>query len=88
VEAFRFEMFDVVLMDIQMPRLNGAEATQQIPPGSVRRAGAPPIIALSANVMAHQVEAYRRAGMDEVVEKPIDPVRLYAVLEAVAERRA
>jgi len=89
VEAIRFEMFDVVLMDIQMPRLNGVEATQQIRAWE-RQEGrdATPIIALSANVMAHQVEAYRRAGMDEVVEKPIDLVRLYAVLEAVAERRA
>jgi PAS domain S-box-containing protein len=88
VEAFQVEAFDVVLMDIQMPRLNGVEATRQIRAWEFEQGRvATPIIALSANVMAHQVEAYHEAGMDEVVEKPIDLARLYGVLEAVADQR-
>lgn len=89
VEAFCAGQFDVVLMDIQMPRLNGLEATRQIRLWENEQGRtATPIIALSANVMAHQVEAYRLAGMDEIVEKPIDLSRLYAVLDGVAQRHA
>jgi PAS domain S-box-containing protein len=87
VERFQIEPFDVVLMDIQMPNLNGVEATRRIRAWEAAQ-GRPctPIIALSANVMAHQVEAYREAGMDDVVEKPIDLSRLYSVLDAHAQR--
>ena len=85
VAAFQANPYDVVLMDIQMPRLNGLDATREIRAWE-REQGRPPtpIIALSANVMAHQVASYHAAGMDEVVEKPIDLVRLFTVLEDVA----
>lgn len=84
VEAFDAEPFDVILMDIQMPRLDGVEATRRIRSIELdQQRRQTPIVALSANVMAHQVEAYRAAGMNEVVEKPIDLARLFSVLEAV-----
>ncbi|WP_343699219.1 ATP-binding protein [Caulobacter sp.] len=87
VEAFDAEPFDVILMDIQMPRLNGVEATQRIRSIEFdQRRRQTPIVALSANVMAHQVEAYRAAGMNDVVEKPIDLARLYRVLEGVVDQ--
>ncbi|WP_233247729.1 response regulator [Caulobacter endophyticus] len=74
-------------MDIQMPHLNGVEATRRIRAWEAAHGRAStPIIALSANVMAHQVESYREAGMNEVVEKPIDLSRLYSVLDALAPR--
>ncbi|PVM89773.1 ATP-binding protein [Caulobacter endophyticus] len=88
VEAMGVASFDIILMDIQMPRLDGVEATKRI--RALERdhdLRSTPIVALSANVMAHQVESYRAAGMDDVVEKPIDLARLYAVLESVVEAR-
>jgi PAS domain S-box-containing protein len=87
VEAVQGGVFDLVLMDIQMPRLNGIQAVQLIraweADGQRVRT---PIVALSANVMAHQVQTYKDAGMDEAVEKPIDLTRLYAVVEAIIHR--
>ena len=66
---------DLVLMDVQMPLQDGVGATQAIRrlPGS---AGRVPIIALSANVLAQQVETYRASGMDDHIAKPIAPVEL------------
>jgi len=82
VEAAQVTDFDLILMDIQMPEMNGVEAT-----GAIRRAereaGRPatPILALSANVMAHQVEEYLAAGMNGVVAKPIQAETLFAAIE-------
>ncbi|AYV48528.1 hybrid sensor histidine kinase/response regulator [Caulobacter flavus] len=87
VQAFQAEAFDVILMDIQMPMLNGVDATKKIRAWEIEHGRNPtPIIALSANVMAHQVEAYLLAGIDDVVEKPIDLARLYRALEVAGER--
>jgi CheY-like chemotaxis protein len=67
--------FDLVLMDVQMPGIDGLEAARRIramgPP-----AGEVPIVALTANVLAHQRQAYAEAGMDGVVAKPISPSAL------------
>jgi CheY-like chemotaxis protein len=72
VEAASQGGFHLVLMDVQMPGIDGLEAARRI------RAlgGAPaqtPIVALTANVLAHQRQAYLDAGMDGVVGKPISP---------------
>jgi PAS domain S-box-containing protein len=67
--------FDLILMDIQMPGIDGLEAARRI-----RALGGPvaatPIVALTANVLAHQRQAYLDAGMDGVVGKPISPATL------------
>jgi len=82
VEAFRTGQFDLVLMDIQMPEMNGVEATRQIREMEVVRGAAPiPILALSANVMTHQVKTYIEAGMDGLVPKPIDAAKLLAAVD-------
>ena len=75
VEAARDGGFDLILMDVQMPGMDGLEASRRIRalPGP---AAASPIIALTANVMAHQRAAYHAAGMDGVVAKPISPAAL------------
>ena len=72
VEAAERGDFHLILMDVQMPGIDGLEATRRI------RAlgGAPaqvPVVALTANVLAHQRRAYLDAGMDGVVGKPISP---------------
>jgi len=69
-------------MDVQMPVMDGPAAA-----GAIRRAEAAtgrrrtPIIALTANVMAHQVAAYRAAGMDDVLAKPIVAASLFTAIE-------
>ncbi|WP_165189507.1 ATP-binding protein [Caulobacter soli] len=66
---------DLVLMDVQMPLQDGVSATR-----AIRRLHGPaagvPIIALSANVLAHQIETYRACGMNDHIAKPIAPVEL------------
>ena len=75
VEAARTGGYDLVLMDVQMPRVDGLAATRAIRalPGE---AALTPIIALTANVLPDQVAFYRASGMDDHVGKPIDPREL------------
>jgi len=84
VEAWEKADWDVILMDIQMPQMDGLTATRAIRAREAetgrRRT---PIIAVTANVMAHQVSAYEAAGMDQVVPKPLEAVRLFAALDSV-----
>ncbi|KAA1174501.1 response regulator [Marinobacter salinexigens] len=70
------EPFDVILMDIQMPVMNGRDAT-----AALREAGVnTPVIALTANVMSEDIADYRLAGCNEHLAKPIDKQRFYEVL--------
>jgi len=82
VEAWKTQDWDLILMDIQMPEMDGPAATRAIRAGELatgrRRT---PIIALTANAMAHQRVEYDAAGMDDLVPKPIEVNRLFAALE-------
>ena len=83
VEAVRRMEYDVILMDVQMPELDGVQATKQI------RALPPPkcdvpIIALTAHAMAGAKEEYLRAGMDDYCSKPIAPEVLNSKLASLA----
>jgi signal transduction histidine kinase/ActR/RegA family two-component response regulator len=82
VEAWEADEWDLILMDVQMPQMDGIAATQAIRAHEVetgrRRT---PIIALTANAMSHQIATYVAAGMDNHVAKPIDAKRLFQVLE-------
>ena len=82
VDLVARERFDVVLMDVQMPVMDGVEATRRIRQmeGPAREV---PIIGLTANVMASEQERYLAAGMDACLTKPIDWTELAT---AVAER--
>jgi signal transduction histidine kinase/ActR/RegA family two-component response regulator len=83
VEAWSAGHFDLILMDVQMPGMNGVEAAQEIRRLEADR-GLPetPILALTANVMTHQVEEYRAAGMCGHVAKPIDVHALFLAIDA------
>jgi PAS domain S-box-containing protein len=70
VAAMREETFDLVLMDVEMPVMDGLEATRVI--RSMEGSSGTPIIALTANAMTDQVAACRQAGMDDFLSKPID----------------
>ena len=86
VEAWEAGEFDVILMDVQMPELDGPAAARLIRSKEAAAGlSAIPIIALTANAMAHQIEAYLEAGMDMAVTKPIDVAKLFAALDAVLE---
>ncbi|MET0294232.1 MAG: ATP-binding protein, partial [Phenylobacterium sp.] len=85
VAAWRQGGFDVILMDVQMPELDGAAATRAIRAEEAAR-GLPrtPIIALTANAMPYQIEEYRQAGMDAHVAKPVEAGLLHdAIVEAL-----
>ena len=87
VDYWKGSPVDVVLMDIQMPVLNGVDATREIRALEAERGlAATPIIALSANAMKHQVAEYLAAGMDAHLPKPIPVEQLYALLCKIAER--
>jgi PAS domain S-box-containing protein len=86
VEAASQGAFDLILMDIQMPGIDGVEAARRIR-ALGGAAAATPIVALTANVLAHQRQSYLEAGMDGVVGKPIAPAALVAEIAQAAARR-
>jgi signal transduction histidine kinase/ActR/RegA family two-component response regulator len=84
VQALEDANFDVVLMDIQMPVMDGIAAAKAIRSReNDQNRRRTPIIAVSANAMSHQVQEYMAAGMDGHVAKPIEITRLQSVLETV-----
>ena len=86
LEAFGLERFDLILMDIQMPVMDGLAATRAI--RNKERLGntAPtPIIALSANAMDYQIASYREAGCDDYIAKPIDLARLANAIDRLTQ---
>jgi CheY-like chemotaxis protein/HPt (histidine-containing phosphotransfer) domain-containing protein len=70
VEAAEARRFDLILMDISMPRMDGVEATRRIRNGSGPCSDTP-IVALTANALLHEVSIFRDAGMNETITKPI-----------------
>ena len=80
VEAARTGRFDLILMDIKMPRMDGVTATREIRalPGAPGRV---PIIALTANADPEDAAGYLKAGMNGVVEKPMKPENLLRALQ-------
>jgi signal transduction histidine kinase/AmiR/NasT family two-component response regulator len=86
LEAWKNHEWDVVLMDVQMPVMDGVAAAREIrmcEAASGRRRT--PIVALTANAMSHQVAEYLAAGMDAHVPKPIEVTKLFEVLQSVIE---
>jgi CheY-like chemotaxis protein len=78
VERVETQSFDIVLMDLQMPVMDGLEATRVI--RRTRDAASLPILALTAHTFAQERETCVEAGMQDLVPKPVDPDELYQTL--------
>lgn len=80
VEAAARGPFDLILMDVQMPNMDGLAATRRIRAAEARDARRVPIIALTANILPEQITRCLEAGMDDHLGKPINPERLLSIL--------
>jgi CheY-like chemotaxis protein len=87
IEAARTGLYDLILMDIHMPRLDGLAATRAIR-DLEGDAASTPIVALTANVLPDQIAVYRSSGMDDHVGKPIDPSELLSKIASWGAGRA
>jgi CheY-like chemotaxis protein len=86
VQAWRESAFDLILMDMQMPVMDGLTAVRAIR-ADEELSGRPrsPIIALTADVMSHHLDHYRLAGVDAVVAKPIQFAELAQAMQSLLE---
>ncbi|MDD8025929.1 MAG: two-component regulator propeller domain-containing protein [Acidobacteriota bacterium] len=87
LEVLEKGSFDVVLMDVQMPEMDGFQATAAIRAKEKDGKGHLPIVAMTAHAMAGDREKCLMAGMDDYVAKPLKPVDLFQTLERVVESR-
>jgi PAS domain S-box-containing protein len=81
VEALEREPFDLVLMDVQMPELDGLEATAAIRERERTRGGHVPIVAVTAHAMKGDADRCLAAGMDAYLAKPVQTRQLFATIE-------
>jgi PAS domain S-box-containing protein len=86
IERLDREPFDVVLMDVQMPVLDGLEATKIIRENEKSTGKHVPIIALTARAMKEEKESFVESGMDGYVSKPIDRKKLFEEIENIINK--
>ena len=86
VDAFEGERFDLILMDVQMPEMDGLEATRLIREKEAERGGHISIVAMTAHAMKGDRDECLAAGMDDYMSKPFKPKELYSIIEKVAFR--
>jgi two-component system sensor histidine kinase/response regulator len=87
LEALESERFDVVVMDVQMPVMDGMQATAVIREKEKETGEHIPIIAMTAHAMKGDRNRCLEAGMDDYLPKPIKPAELYAAIENIASRK-
>ena len=85
LEALKNESFDIVLMDVQMPLVNGLEATKTIRLDEQQSKNHMPIIAMTAHAIKGDRERCLEAGMDEYISKPIDSDKLFDAIEKLTK---
>ncbi len=89
VEAWETGHWDVILMDIHMPNMDGLEASRAIRAQErTLPRGRTPIVAVTASVLSHETASYRAAGMDKVVAKPVELEALLAALDSCLQEQA
>jgi CheY-like chemotaxis protein len=84
IEQLERKHFDLVLMDVQMPEMDGIEATELIRKREEQEGGHIPIAAMTANAMKGDREKCLAAGMDGYVSKPIKVEKLFGVIDNLA----
>ena len=87
VEEFKNKSFDCILMDIQMPVMDGVTATRMIRSLEKEILGRTPIFAFTAAAMVGDRERFIEAGMDDYISKPVDINALQYVLQGVIESK-
>jgi PAS domain S-box-containing protein len=87
VAAASRETYDLILMDVQMPLVNGFEATAAIRALEHETGRRTPIVAITAHAMAGDRERCLEAGMDAYISKPVRAYELYAAIDTLARRR-
>ena len=86
--ALERQTFDLLLLDIQMPKMDGMEATAHIRQRETRTGDHIPIIALTAHASKEDRDRILRAGIDGHVTKPVDVKELFTAIAAVATQPA
>jgi two-component system sensor histidine kinase/response regulator len=86
VKAFKKKSYDAILMDVQMPEMNGYEATRAIRELEEGTGAHIPIIAMTANAMKGDREKCLESGMDDYIAKPVRPDGLFRILESYAAK--
>ena len=81
LEVFEGEPFDLILMDVQLPEMDGLETTAAVRRKELDAGRSTPIIALTANAGKREREECLLAGMNGYLSKPVDPEELYRVIE-------
>jgi two-component system, sensor histidine kinase and response regulator len=81
LEALETQEFDLILMDVQMPKMDGLQATAAIRESEIKNGKHIPIIAMTAHAMAGDKERCLAAGMDDYITKPIRPEQLVDMIE-------
>lgn len=89
IDQWSASAWDVILMDVQMPVMDGLEATRRLR-ALGRAEGRPrtPVVAVTANAMPHHVQECLAAGMDGHVAKPVRPAELFAAIEQARDSAA
>lgn len=85
IEMIQQQRFDLILMDIELPGMNGDEASRVIRNLPDADIASTPIIALTGNVMREDIERFYAAGMNSFVAKPIDPDKLKVAIQKAAK---
>ena len=86
VRAYEQERFDVVLMDLRMPVMDGYQATREIRAVEARRRGPrTPVIVVTAHNRPHEVEAARAAGADHHMAKPVNVPALLGAIQGATD---
>ena len=80
LEKVKEEDYDLILMDIQMPEMDGVEATKRIRGLADECKASTPIVAVTANLLKGDSERYLAAGMNDYIAKPIEEKKLFSIL--------
>ncbi len=81
VQLFKEKSFDIILMDMYMPEMNGFEATQIIKKEMQEQNSEIPIIGLSAVVLEEDIQKAESAGVCDIISKPFEPIKLYSMIK-------